>query len=174
MKLDCECQECLAGLLQDLAEEKGNCFTCKGKGYIVFDFSKEEDILKFVQYIPEGYHWLKYHFDLNELSQIELEKLKEVLVNQYRETKAINLDHFINQIDEELWDTLKQENTKEAIDMFVSMYKGWLKTGEIVSPDEELEVDQEDIDVMKAVFQQFHNLSVEHSTLNKSKETIKS
>ncbi|MCE0554836.1 hypothetical protein LQK80_32395 [Bacillus thuringiensis] len=66
---------------------KRKLFYLQRKGYIVFDFSKEEDILKFVQYIPEGYHWLKYHFDLNELSQIELEKLKEVLVNQYRKQK---------------------------------------------------------------------------------------
>ncbi|MCU5287995.1 hypothetical protein [Bacillus paranthracis] len=174
MKMNCECQECLGSLLQDLAEENGKCSNCKGKGYIVFDFSKEEDILNFVQYIPEGYHWLKYHFDLNELSKSELGKLKEMLVTQYRETKAIHLDDFINQIDEELWDTLKKENTQEAIDMFVSMYKGWLETGKIVSPDEELEVDQEDIDVMKEVFQRFHNLSVEHSNLNKSKETINS
>ncbi|HHB1957458.1 TPA: hypothetical protein ACOQ43_005570 [Bacillus cereus] len=174
MKMNCECQECLAGILQDLAEENETCSNCKGKGYIVFDFSKEGDILSFVQYIPEGYYWLKHHFDLNELSQSELGKLKEMLVTQYRETKAIHLDHFINQIDEELWNTLKKENIQEAIDMFVSMYKGWLKIGEIVSPDEELEVDQEDIDVMKEVFQQFYNLSVEHSTLNKSKETINS
>lgn len=69
---------------------------------------------------------------------------------------------------------VKKEKIQETIDTFVSMYKGWLETGEILSLDDELEVEQEDIDIMREVFQRFHNLSVEHSTLSQSKETIKS
>ncbi|HDR6957175.1 MULTISPECIES: hypothetical protein [Bacillus cereus group] len=175
MKMNCKCQNCTGtyrSLLFEIGDEK--CPTCKGTGFLEFDFSKQEDILNFVQYIPKGYYWLKCNFNPDELSQNELEKLKEVLVAQYKETEAIYLDDFISQIDGDLWDKLKKEKIQETIDTFVSMYKGWLETGEILSLDDELEVEQEDIDIMREVFQRFHNLSVEHSTLSQSKETIKS
>jgi hypothetical protein len=161
------CLECAGSGKNMVSESQGvttSCIACNETGELNFDFSKQDDVNKFIYILKENKHAesLVNVFGTLNVSQSEVELLKEAAAAAFKEKNTFALLLFIEKLDPVYAEQVLHELTRNEIAEVVTIYKYWLATGNFdKSTLDTFDLEPNELPLLKELFQGLYNASVD-------------